>query len=130
MSAASARVLDLNTVPLDNAVFCVNCEMISDSPHDVCTVCGSSSLVALCRLLGGTIRKRPASIQLAPPRQRHSVRYHLELSLDAHDVAARDLNQAIEIVTRLTEAGGVVEHMHINVESVFEQEEHQVLKAA
>jgi len=127
MGAASARVLDLNTVPLENAVFCVNCEMISNSMHDVCTVCGSPSLVGLFRILGGTLRKRNRE---PVDKQQTNVKYHVELSADAHNISARDLNHAIELVTHLSEAGGVVEHMHINVESVFEEEPRPVLKAA
>ena len=129
MSAATASVFGLNTVSLDNAVFCVNCEMISNSAHDVCDVCGSRSLVALCRVLGGTLRKRtaPAPIPLHPAK---TVKYHVELSIDAHDVCARDLNHAIELVTRLSDAGGVIEQMHINVESVCEEESRPTLKAA
>lgn len=127
MSAASARIFDLNTVPLENAVFCVNCEMISNSTHDVCTVCGSPSLVGLFRILGGTLRKRDSEpVEKLPT----NVKYHVELSVDAHDISARDLNHAIELVTYLSQAGGVVEHMHINVESVFEQQQRPVLKAA
>ena len=130
MSAATASVFGLNTVSLDNAVFCVNCEMISNSAHDVCDVCGSRSLVALCRVLGGTLRRRtaPAPIPMHPAKT--TVKYHVELSIDAHDVCARDLNQAIELVTRLSEAGAVIEQMHINVESICEQEGHPSLKAA
>ena len=130
MSAATTNVFGLNTVSLDNAVFCVNCEMISNSAHDVCDVCGSRSLVALCRVLGGTLHRRtaPASIPLLPAKT--NVKYHVELSIDAHDVCARDLNQAIEVVTRLSEAGAVIEQMHINVESISEQESRPTLKAA
>ena len=46
---------ELNTVRLQNAVFCAECEIISDSPHDLCEVCGSRSLVSLSRLLGGPL---------------------------------------------------------------------------
>lgn len=131
MSAATANVFGLNTVPLDNAVFCVNCEMISNSAHDVCDVCGSRSLVALCRVLGGTLHKRPTPVPVPLPLHRSKVvKYHVELSIDAHDICARDLNQAIELITRLSEAGGVIEQMHINVESVCEQEPRPTLKAA
>ncbi len=129
MSAATANVFGLNTVPLDNAVFCVNCEMISNSAHDVCDVCGSRSLVALCRVLGGTLQKRPGPIPVAHRRSK-TVKYHVELSIDAHDISARDLNHAIELVTRLSDAGGVIEHMHINVESICEPEPRPTLKAA
>jgi hypothetical protein len=123
MSAVTVSAFELNTVALDNAVFCVNCEMISNSQHDVCDVCGSRSLVALCRVLGGTIRKRPLPVRLPPPPMPKSMKYHLELSIDAHDVCARDLNRAIEVASQLSEAGGVIEHLHINVESVRDEED-------
>jgi hypothetical protein len=101
--------------------------MISNSMHDVCTVCGSPSLVGLFRILGGTLRKRSDEpVEKLPP----TVKYHVELSVDAHDISARDLNHAIELVTHLSRAGGVVERMHINVESVFEEEQRPILKAA
>ena len=48
----------LSAVPLLNAVFCVDCETISNSPHDACTICGSHALVSLIRLLGGTLRSQ------------------------------------------------------------------------
>lgn len=127
MSTASGRALGLETVPLENAVFCVNCEMISNSTHDICPVCGSPSLVGLFRVLGGTLRRRNGEpVEKLPT----NVKYHVEFSVDAHDITARDLNHAIELVTRLSEAGGVVEHMHINVESVIEGEQRSILKAA
>ena len=34
----------LNAVALQNAVLCAECDVVSDSPHDQCLVCGSRSL--------------------------------------------------------------------------------------
>ena len=45
----------LNTVPLVNAVLCADCEVISDSSGEVCSVCGSRSLLSLGRVLGGSV---------------------------------------------------------------------------
>jgi hypothetical protein len=45
----------LNTVPLVNAVLCADCEVISDSSGEVCSVCGSRSLLNLGRVLGGSV---------------------------------------------------------------------------
>lgn len=44
----------LNAIPLLNAVLCADCEVISDSPGEVCSVCGSRSLLSLGRVLGGS----------------------------------------------------------------------------
>jgi hypothetical protein len=45
----------LNAVALRNAVLCAECDVVSDSPHDRCLVCGSPSLVNLARMLGGNL---------------------------------------------------------------------------
>jgi hypothetical protein len=37
---------------LQQAVLCVDCNTISDSPHDTCSICGSRSLLPLSRVLG------------------------------------------------------------------------------
>ncbi len=44
----------VNAVRLQQAVLCPNCEVVSDSPHDACMVCGSRSLLPLGRVLGRT----------------------------------------------------------------------------
>jgi hypothetical protein len=38
-----------------NAVLCADCEVISDSSGELCSVCGSRSLLSLGRVLGGSI---------------------------------------------------------------------------
>ena len=43
----------LNAVALKNAVLCAECEVVSDSPHDTCLVCGSRSLVNIAPMLAG-----------------------------------------------------------------------------
>lgn len=53
-SAAKSEPI-LNTVPLVNAVLCADCEVISDSSGEVCSVCGSRSLLNLGRVLGGSV---------------------------------------------------------------------------
>jgi len=52
-SVRNSRVL--NAVPLQNAVLCAECDVVSDSPHDICMVCGSRSLFNIARVFGGTL---------------------------------------------------------------------------
>lgn len=52
----------LNAVALQNAVLCADCEVVSDSPHDQCLVCGSHSLVNISRMLGGNLPKDRTSL--------------------------------------------------------------------
>jgi hypothetical protein len=55
-SLGRARVL--NAVPLRNAVLCAECDVVSDSPHDTCQVCGSHSLFNIARMFGQLPKER------------------------------------------------------------------------
>lgn len=46
---------EINAICLRDAVLCADCEVISDSTHETCRVCGSHSLLSLSRVLGGTL---------------------------------------------------------------------------
>jgi hypothetical protein len=64
----------LNSISLQNAVLCADCDVVSDSPHDHCLVCGSRSLFNISRLLGGMLPSQrarlvdPASRTLSLPK--------------------------------------------------------------
>jgi hypothetical protein len=64
----------LNAVALQNAVLCVECDVVSDSPHDICMVCGSRSLINVCRMLGGNLPENRANLVIPePPELRRQV---------------------------------------------------------
>jgi hypothetical protein len=114
-----------SVVPLLNAVFCVDCETISNSPHDACTVCGSHSLISLVRMLGGTLRSpRTHSTE----EHAKTAKYNLELTVKMHEIPAKELNHAIQLITRLAEVDSDLECLHINLESGFDTQ--GVLRAA
>ena len=52
----------LNAVTLQSAVLCADCEVISDSPHDRCLVCGSHSLFNIARVFGGCLPKERTTL--------------------------------------------------------------------
>src|ERR1700690_4083823 len=52
----------LNSISLQNAVLCAECDVVSDSPHDHCLVCGSRSLFGISRLLGGMLPRERATV--------------------------------------------------------------------
>lgn len=54
MSSSVSTCFPLNLVPLQNAVLCANCEVVSDSRNGHCMVCGSPSLMNLSRVLSGS----------------------------------------------------------------------------
>jgi hypothetical protein len=59
----------LNAVALQNAVLCAECDVVSDSPHDRCLVCGSRSLFNIARMFGGNLPKDRASLVVREPVQ-------------------------------------------------------------
>jgi len=52
MSDGTRNHLNAVVLPLLNAVFCLDCEVISSSRGDQCAACKSRSLVSLARMLG------------------------------------------------------------------------------
>ena len=76
----------LNAVALQSAVLCADCDVVSDSPHDVCMVCGSRSLVNICQILGGRMPKNRARL-LTP--QRVKITQEIVLHLKPHRVRRR-----------------------------------------
>jgi hypothetical protein len=54
MAAAVRVFVPRNLIPLQQAVLCANCEVISDGKNGRCVVCGSPSLLNLARVLNGS----------------------------------------------------------------------------
>jgi len=50
------RASDVGFVSLPTAVFCVQCELISDNNTHRCLACGSVAVLSLSRVLGGSLR--------------------------------------------------------------------------
>lgn len=71
MSSAVRIFVPRNLIPLQQAVLCANCEVVSDSKNGRCIVCGSPSLLNLARVLDGSNRTaervwmRPRKIRTA-----------------------------------------------------------------
>ena len=107
MNAGARTNGGLSAVPLLNAVFCAGCETISNSPHDACTVCGSSSLINLFRMLEGTLRtQKPQSAE----DHGKTVKYNVELTVKVHEIPADELNRAIKPLGRCVRRYGIPPH--------------------
>jgi hypothetical protein len=134
MNAGTRTNGGLSAVPLLNAVFCAGCETISNSPHDVCSVCGSRSLLNLYRMLDGTLRghtpqsPRGHTPQSAKDRGK-TAKYNVELTVKVHEIPANELTRTIESISRLAEVCGDLETLHINVEPIFDNTQAEI-KAA
>jgi hypothetical protein len=67
VGSASARTRVLNAIALKNTVLCAECDVLSDSPHDVCMVCCSHSLFNVARVFGGDLPKKRATLITQQP---------------------------------------------------------------
>lgn len=54
------KELGLVSIPIERAVFCENCESVSNSAWSRCGSCGSDKLLELAPLLGGPWEPGPA----------------------------------------------------------------------
>src|ERR1700687_4585558 len=52
----SLTAADVNFVSLQAAVFCVQCELLSENNTPQCLACGSGAVLSLSRVLGGSLR--------------------------------------------------------------------------
>lgn len=71
----------LNAVALQNAVLCAECDVVSDSPHDRCLVCGSRSLFNIARMFGGSLPQNRAALI---PSETREVQHEIVLSFPRH----------------------------------------------
>ena len=52
----SLTATDVNFVSLQSAIFCVQCELLSENNTPQCLACGSGAVLSLSRVLGGSLR--------------------------------------------------------------------------
>ena len=55
------KAQDIHFLPLQTAVFCVQCELISENSTTRCLACGSQAVLSLSRLLGGSLGSQPTA---------------------------------------------------------------------
>jgi hypothetical protein len=82
-------------VPLDNAVFCLDCEVISNSRGDECTACHGHSLLSLGRILGGSLRDRKQD------EHSKSGPFDIKLTVNIQRMHANDVNITLEGLTNV-----------------------------
>jgi GAF domain-containing protein len=58
----SLTATDVSFVSLQSAVFCVQCELLSDNNTPRCLACGSGAVLSLSRVLGGSLRGQTAHL--------------------------------------------------------------------
>ena len=87
--------LDAGGLPLWNAVFCLDCEVISNSRKDECPVCNGRSLVSLARILGGSLfaHREP------PSQEGEHAFFDITITVELQQMDAKDLTTTLERLT-------------------------------
>ena len=95
MFARTRNHLDAGVLPLLNAVFCLDCEVISSSRGDQCHACKSRSLVSLARMLEGSLLAHRAQHS----HECESGLFDITIALELQQMHAKDLSTTIERLT-------------------------------
>ncbi len=96
----------LTSIPLVNAVYCANCDLVTNSPHDECSVCGSRSIVGISQIWRVTLSTA----------ETQSPRFKVSFTADVRGIPATGLKECTKLISRLAELGGRVRALHIQVE--------------
>lgn len=123
MPAETNSHLDAGILPLWNAVFCLDCEVISSSRGDECPACKSHGIVSLARMLGGSLLAHRAQHS----HECESGLFDITIVVELQQMHAKDLSTTVE---RLT---GVIgpklardqASFHINVKPAVDKLERQ-----
>jgi len=95
MLAETRNHLDSEVLPLLNAVFCLDCEVISSSRGDECRACKSRSLVSLARMLGGSLLAHKAHHS----RPSETGLFDVTIAIELQQMHAKDLSTTVERLT-------------------------------
>ena len=68
------KLQDINFLALQTAVFCVQCELISENNTPACLACGSQAVLSLSRVLGGSLRGQQTANVIADAELNRLVR--------------------------------------------------------
>src|SRR6266404_4363446 len=68
------KLQDINFLALQTAVFCVQCELISENNTPGCLACGSQAVLSLSRVLGGSLRGQQTAHVIADAELNRLVR--------------------------------------------------------
>jgi hypothetical protein len=95
MFAETRNHPEAGVLPLLNAAFCLDCEVISSSRGDECPACKSRSLVSLARMLGGSLLAHRA--QHSDPSQ--SGLFDITIAVELQQMHAKELSTTVERLT-------------------------------
>jgi hypothetical protein len=86
---------DASVLPLLNAVFCLDCEVISNSQGEECPVCKGRSLVNLARMLGGSLFAHRAQ----QSHEHKGAFFDITITVDLQQMSAQDVTTMLERIS-------------------------------
>ena len=95
MFAGTRNHLDAVVLPLWNAVFCLDCEVISSGRGDECAACKSRSLVSLARMLEGSLLAHRAQHL----QGREGGLFDITITIELQQMHAKSLSTTVERLT-------------------------------
>ena len=95
MFSLTKKRLDAGGLQLWNAVFCLDCEVISNSQGDECPVCSGRSLLSLARILGGSLFAHREH----ESQERRNELFDITITVDLQQLYAKDLTATLERLT-------------------------------
>jgi hypothetical protein len=119
MFAGKRNHLDSGVLPLWNAIFCLDCEVISSSRGDECPACKSRSLVSLARMLGGSLLAHKAQHS----QEREGGLFDITITVELQQMHAKDLSTTVERLTSVIgpKLAGDRASFHLNVRPAVDQ---------
>jgi len=84
-----------NVLRLSNAVFCLDCEIVTYSRGDECPSCRGKSLVSLARMLGGSL----VAHQAQQAQEGESDLFDVTITVELRQMHATDLSTTVEKLT-------------------------------
>jgi len=111
----SFAAADVNFLPLQLAVFCVECELLSGNNTPRCLACGSRAILSLSRVLGGSLRGQPTAHLIADAELNRLVRSLLHGIPPAPTTSEHELESPESVLSsrhhlRLREPGPATGH--------------------
>jgi hypothetical protein len=119
MFGETTNYLDAGVLPLWNALFCLDCEVISSSRGDECPACKGRSLLSLARMLGGSLLAHKAQHS----KEWESGLFDITIAVELQQMCAKDLSSTVERLTsvigpKLARGGA---SFHINVKPAVDK---------
>lgn len=126
-SIYGSKFRETHFVPLQSATFCVQCELISANHRPYCLACGSTALIGLSRVLGGSLLNQQTAHLITDSELNSLVRDLLRTVPDptAYDAAEHSRVPSLALRNQLRVANAVHPSQGFQAVSVHEEVEIQ-----